>query len=331
MNNDSQIPGFCTLWVLVVLAGVLGTAHTQAAPTASIPDVTPLLPYAVFGNQYELVNATIVGNVGISNAGQIAYNANVSISGRLDMGIGATAVPSSDEGTDTHDGESGAGGGGMGGGTEPHEGETTVGPGGVSGGIHEGLDLAGPQARVGLVSSALASLTATSPQTIVSGTGRGTNTLGSTNAIDDVQVFNLSALTLTGNRSLTLVGDPGDFFVLNVLDMNVKGHVIIGSLAQAQHTFLNLYDPSGGDLGQVMGGESQFFGTLLVPYDAAQLKGTVSGAVWSGAGTIELMENVTVINVPFDPPAVPDAGSTSFLLVLGSSVVLVLKRLIRFA
>lgn len=288
MNTDSRCRGFCCPRVRGrFLVPLLVAAWAQAAPLASLPNVNPLLPYATFGSQYVENNATTIGNAGIANGGNLVLGTAVSISGRLDLGIGASMSGSAT----------------------------------IAGGTFAGLDFAAAQSLVSSASSALAGL----PPTATYGSLVAATTLGATNGVDDVQVFNLGTVNLAGSNALTLVGDPGDFFVLNTPDVNLNGHAVIGSAAQAARTWINLYDDSGSDLGHLAWANSHVYGTVLIPHDSAQVMGTVSGAIWSGSGTLTLMTSAAVIGDPLEAPSVPDTPQPGWMLAIACGILAVVR------
>ncbi len=138
-------------------------------------------------------------------------------------------------------------------------------------------------------------------------------TFGTINGIADVYVIDITG-TLTSN--ISFVGDPGDYFVLNVNKMDLTGSDAIGSLAQSSHTFVNLY--GGGDLGTVAHIGNVIDGTIFVPNATKATFHSENGAIYSGLGQITLMSGATVNYVPFQPPTVPEP---SVMLLLGSGLV----------
>lgn len=278
MMKFSQFSQWATLSAVVggLLLGRLG-----AVPVTSLPDVSLLTPYATFGHSYNDHNVTVQGNAGISNNGSLALEAPSSITGNLYLGTGASVS----------------------------------GPGHVLGTTFSGLNLLAAQAQVQSASSALASLTPVDVSLGAVTVPAGGVTWGTANGVVDVNVFNVASIT-TGGGSISFAGDPGDYYVLNIAGgLTMSGSAAIGSAALASHTFVNLYDDSGTDLGLIAMVGNVINGTLLIPYDSATLH-SVSGAIWSGAPTIKLMSGARIISVPFEPPppTVPDTAPTWILL-----------------
>jgi hypothetical protein len=117
-------------------------------------------------------------------------------------------------------------------------------------------------------------------------------------------------------RSGSLIPDrllgAGDVFVLNIADdLSLTGSASIGTIAQAGHTFVNLYDNSGTNLGLVAHIGDMINATTLIPYDSATFH-SVNGAIWSGDGTITLMSNATVNQVPI---TITTPEPSSFMLL----------------
>jgi hypothetical protein len=246
---------------------LLGAGIARAVPISDLPDFSPLIPYTTFGNDTFLNLATINGNAGISANGTFKMSAPSVINGRLDEDSGVTN--SIDSGAT------------------------------ITGGIHMGVDLSAAQALVFSASTTLAGLTPSTTLGAVNVPAGGVS-FGSLDGIADVNVINMTSLT-SGNGNISLVGDPGDFWVLNISGaLSLTGSAAIGSLSQASHTFINLDDNSGTDLGTVAHINNVINGMVLIPFDDATFH-SMNGATWSGNGMITFMSGATIQGIPEAP------------------------------
>ena len=280
---------------LTVCALFVSPGAAKAALLTSLPDMSALTPFATFGNQYFDSNVTINGNVGISANGIVNVMSPSTINGNLYLATGATKI----------------------------------GPGSVTGTTFINQNLTAAQNQVFSASLVLQNLTPSQTFGAVTVPAGGV-TYGSVNGIADVTVINVASLT-TGGGNITFAGDAGDYFVLNIahgLDMTGSA-AIIGGLPG--HLLVNLWDPSGIDLGVVAHVGNVINGTTLIPYDDATFH-SVNGTIYSGYGTITLMSGATVDYVPFAPPVTPVPEPTTFiagallLLPFGASTLRILRR-----
>jgi choice-of-anchor A domain-containing protein len=257
---------------------------------ADLPDISLLTPYATFGNFLNDQNVTINGNVGIGNNGTLKLESPSTITGNLDLGIGATT-----------------GGGGF--------------PANVTGTITTGVDFTAAQNQVQSASTALAGLT---PNTTLVNVTSG-QSFGAVNGIADVFVVNVSSIALGSGENLTFSGDAGDIFVLNVSgDVDMSGDAAISALSQASYVLINL--TTGASLGNVAHIGNVINGTTLIPDATYAEFHSVNGAIFGGLGEIKLMSGAKVESVPFQPPTVPDAGSTMVLMSIGLGCLAAAKR-----
>jgi len=273
--------------------GILRAANflqsSPAAPISALPNVSLLVPFAVFGNDVNNQNVTINGNVGISNGGTLIHAGPSTINGDLHLGIGATAR------------------------------QTRV-AGIITGATFTNENLTSAQNQVFTASSTLAGLTPNA----TFGTVNTSQIFGSLNGIADVTVINIATLSLASGESITFVGDPGDYFNINIsTDLNLSGNAFIGSTAQASHTFINI--TAVGNLGGVSMVGNVINGTILIPNASATFH-SANGAVWGGNGEIKFQSAATINGIPFDQ--VPEASTTS-LLTVGLIVVAGLARRLR--
>ncbi len=186
---------------------------------------------------------------------------------------------------------------------------TESGPGHVTGTTFLNQDLTAAQNQVFTASTALRALTADQTLTNIN----SSMIFGIVNGIADVYVVDVTG-TITANVSF--IGDPGDYFVLNVNKMALTGSDAIGSLAQASNTFVNLY--GDGNLGTVAHIGNIIDGTILIPNATSATFHSENGAIYSGTGKITLMSGATVNYAPFQPPTSVPEPST--MLLLGSGL-----------
>ena len=126
-------------------------------------------------------------------------------------------------------------------------------------------------------------------------------------------VVNISSIG--GNADFSLVGNAGDYFVLNVSGAaSFTGSTGIHGV-DASHVLINLYNSSLGNLGVVAHVGDVLNGTIFVPYDATTFH-SENGAIFAGNGLITLMSGATVTEVPFTQ-SVPDGGASLLLLCMG--------------
>jgi hypothetical protein len=277
--------GLATLGLL--LSG-LGTISLHAVPVGSLPDVSPLIPFAVFGNDVNLHNVTVNGNVGVSANGTFALESPSTVNGNVYLASGVTT-----------------GGGGF--------------PGNINGTLFNNQDLAAAQARVATASATLAALT---PNLTLASISSG-QIFGAINGVADVYVVNVTGdINLGSGENISFVGDAGDFFVLNVAgDVDMGGNAAIGSLPQASHIFFNL--TMAGSLGNVAHVDNIINATTIIPNATYAEFHSINGAIWGANGEIKLMSGSKVQGVPLD---VPDAGSTLTLMGLGLGLLAAAKR-----
>jgi hypothetical protein len=250
--------------ITLVCFGVFQPSTARAASISDLPKVDALLPYTVFGNDTFLNLATVNGNVGVSANGNFKMSAPSVINGRLDEDTGVTN--SIDNGAT------------------------------ITGGIHTPVNLAAAQAQVFSASTTLAGLTPSTTLGAVNVPAGGV-TFGTVDGIADVNVINMTSLT-SGNGNISLVGDPGDFWVLNISGaLSLTGSAAIGSISQAANTFVNLDDTSGADLGTVAHINNVINGMVLIPFDKATFH-SMNGATWSGDGLITFMSGATIQGIP---------------------------------
>jgi|ERR1051326_980708 hypothetical protein len=273
-----------------VLGFVLSAQQAQAVALSDLPDISLLTPYATFGNFLNDNNVTVDGDVGIGNGGKLQLEAPSSINGNLFLGIGATA-----------------GGGGF--------------PGNVSGSITTGVDFTAAANQLQSASTSLAGLT---PNVTLGAVTTG-QSFGTINGVADVFVVNVSSIALGSGQNISFSGDAGDVLVLNVSgDVDMTGDAAISALSQASHVLLNL--TTSGTLGNVAHVGNIINGTTLIPDATYAEFHSVNGAIFGGLGQIKLMSGAKVESVPFQPPTVPDAGSTMLLLSMGLGCLGVAKR-----
>jgi hypothetical protein len=279
-----------TAGTAAVLGLVLPTQQAQAVPSTDLPDLSQLTPYATFGNFLNDQNVTVSGNVGVANGGTLKLEAPSTINGNVTLGIGATAS-----------------GGGW--------------PGNVTGTITTGVDLSGAAAQLQSASTVLAGLTAN--QTL--GALTSGQTFNAVNGVADVYVVNVASISLGSGQNISFSGDAGDVFVLNVSgDVDMSGNAAIASLNSASQVLFNL--TTSGSLGNVAHIGNVINGTTLVPDATYAEFHSINGAIWGGLGEIKLMSGAKVESVPFQPPTVPDAGSTMLLMSIGLGALGLAKR-----
>jgi len=279
-----------TAGTAAVLGLALSAERAQAVPVSDLPDLSLLTPYATFGNFFNDQNVTINGNAGIGNNGKLFLESPSSIKGNLDLGIGATA-----------------GGGGY--------------PGNVGGAITTGVDLTAAQNQVQSASTSLAGLAAD----VTLGAVTTGQTFGAVNGVADIFVVNVASIKLGSGQNIAFSGDAGDIFVLNVSggeDMN--GDAAISALGQASHVLINL--TTTASLGKVAHIGNVLNGTTIIPDATYAEFHSVNGAIFGGLGEIKLMSGSKVESVPFQPPTVPDAGSTMLLMSMGLGCLAAVKR-----
>ena len=265
-----------------VFAGAVLSAAALSSANAQIPDLGPLLPYALFGNASFLNLATVNGNVGVPANGSFQMSAPSFINGRLDADSGVTL--------------------------------SIADPSHISGGIHLGVNLAAAQALVFSASMALRNLSAN----YTLGNVTTAQTFASTGA---VTVIDMNSLSLGGSNNISLSGGPNDVFVLNIAHgVSLTGSSIIGAGVDPSHILLNFYDNTG-NLGTVAHINNVLNGTLFVPFDSATFH-SMNGAIWAGDGLITLlMSGATLTGVPFVPEVVPNwmiLAGLVFVTVAGS-------------
>lgn len=276
------------VFTLVALP-VLTSATAKAVMTSALPNMDLLTPYATFGNFFNDNNVTINGNAGISNYGKLLLEAPSSITGKLDLGIGATT-----------------GGGGY--------------PANVGGPITTGIDFTAAQNQVFSASNTLAGF---APDQTLASLSTGMNFTGN----GAVKVVNITGnVDLGSGEHITFSGGANEYLVLNVFgDLDMGGDAMIGTLAQASHILLNLRNP--GSLGNVTHVGNLINATTLIPLATYAEFHSTNGAIYGGfggdgavnqggpAGEIKLMSDSTVNYVPFDnppPPVIPEPTTMLF-------------------
>jgi hypothetical protein len=281
---------FMTAGTVAVLGFLLPAQQAMAVPVTDLPDLSLLTPYATFGNFLNDNNVTINGNVGIGNNGTLKLESPSTITGNLYLGIGATT-----------------GGGGF--------------PGNVTGTITTGVDFTAAQNQVQSASTTLAGLAANLTLGAVT-TGQS---FGSVNGVADVFVVNVASINVASGENLTFAGDAGDIFVLNVSgNVDMSGDAAISALSQASYVLINL--TTTASLGNVAHVGNVINGTTLIPDATYAEFHSVNGAIFGGLGEIKLMSGAKVESVPFQPPTVPDAGSTMVLMSIGLGSLAAAKR-----
>jgi hypothetical protein len=273
-------------------AMLISALQSRAASIGSLPNMSSLTPYAVFGNDINANNVAIHGNTGIGNNGHLQLEAPSSINGKLDLGIGATAA-----------------GGGY--------------PANVTGAITTGLNLTGPQAQLQAASTTLAGL---APNLTLGGTITTGQTFGTPNGVADVFVVNLLNVALGSGQNFNFAGDAGDYYVVNISgDLDMNGDAAIGTSAQASHILLNL--TTSGTLGNVAHIGNVINATTLIPDATYAEFHSVNGAIYGGDGEVKLMSGAKVEYIPFNNT--PDAGPTAFALLIGCGALGLAKKKLR--
>jgi hypothetical protein len=298
-NLTQKLIGALTVCALFVIP-VLSPGAAKAALVTALPDVSALIPYALFGNADFLNLATVKGNVGISANGTFSMSAPSVITGRLDLGSGVNISGI-------------ANGASIGGFIYP---DATA--------IHQNVPLATAQSQVFSASTTLQGLAAN----YVLG---ALTTAQSFSAVGSGAVTVIDIASISGAGDITLVGGASDYFVINVAGAaSFTGSTGIQGV-DGSHILINLYNSSIGDLGVVAHINNLLNGTILVPYDSATFH-SENGAIWGGNGLITLMSGATIDNVPFAPPVLPVPEPTTFiagallLLPFGASTLRILRR-----
>src|ERR1044071_5089348 len=70
---------------------LLAAQSVLAVPISSLPDLSLLTPFAVFGHNLNLQNVTVTGNVGVSQNGTFKLDAPSHVVGNASLGTGVTA------------------------------------------------------------------------------------------------------------------------------------------------------------------------------------------------------------------------------------------------
>jgi hypothetical protein len=309
-DRTQKLIGALTVGALFVIP-VLSPGAAKAVLVSALPNMSLLTPYATFGNFFNDQNVTVKGNAGISNFGHLSLEAPSQITGRLDLGIGATTS-----------------GGGY--------------PGQVLGPITTGIDFTSAQNQVFSASSTLAGFAADTTLTSLS-SGLSISGNGA------VKVVNITGnVDLVSGENITFSGGANEYLVLNIFgDLDMGGNAMIGTLGQASHILVNLV--TTGSLGNVTHVNNFINGTTLIPFATYAEFHSVNGAIYGGfggdgqyglqgsagnAGMIKLMSDSTVNYTPYVPPPPPPAvpEPTTFiagallLLPFGASTLRILRR-----
>lgn len=259
---------------------LLSPAVTQAVPISALPDLSPLTPYAFFGNNLNVNLATVYGNVGISDNGTIKISAPSGITGRLDLGSGVST----------------------------HIAGTIGGP------INTGVSLSTAQDLVGTASSMLQGFTSDYNQSKVT-TAQTFNALNP----DAVTVIDLGSISLGGSDTITLNGGTNDYFVVNVSNgvaFTGSSGIFGSGGVDPSHILLNFY--SSALTGTVAHINDVLQGTMFVPNSGPTFH-SVNGAIYGGGQQITIMSGATLTSTPFIAPIAP-VPEPSTLALFGAGI-----------
>lgn len=268
-----------------VVALWLVAGPVRAVPVSTLPNLSALADYTLFGNNVFLNLATANGNVGISANGKFQMSAPSYIDGRLDLDTSVTTAIADP----TH----------------------------ISGGIVQPVDLSAAQAAVLSASNILSALTPDYSFGAVS-------TAMTLNAVDPVTVINVASIGGAADFMLNGgAGDYFVLNVAGAADFTGSTGVRGVGAVDASHILINFYDSALGDLGVVAHINDVLNGTTLVPYDAATFH-SENGAIYGGNGLITLMSGAQVASVPLAPPSLPEPPTVA-LIALGLAGVASLR------
>lgn len=170
-------------------------------------------------------------------------------------------------------------------------GATLTGPGQITGNIFASQDLTTEQNTVFTASEVLDALPA---DLVIS--GNQTAALSFAPPAGEVEVVDLNGGLNLNDQNISMNGDGT--LVLNVLgSFSLTGTASI--LGNAQNVFINYLGTST----MVTTGLPSIEGQVFIPNAAADLEGTVNGAVYSGDGTISFLSTSTLNGNPVPEPA----------------------------
>lgn len=188
-------------WIAGMVFGMVGATVTQATLVSDLPDMSDVNVFAVVGNNVNLANVTVDGDVGVSRNGKLTFMAASIVNGDLYLDSGVT--------------------------------KTISGPYGK---LYEPVNLSSAQGEVYSASAALAALAAdvtyanwTSPLTIA-GNG-GVNVLKITGDVN----LSSKSITLTGGPNDIFVIN-----VLGGFDLGGSGGIIAGSGMDPSRIIINM-------------------------------------------------------------------------------------------
>lgn len=229
-----------------------------------------------------LKNATITGNIGISNGGSLTFE-TYSVTGDIYIDSGATIEKLA---------------------------------GDHIGIVYENQDLSQALADAALASATAASLTAT--QTFSKGISDEISIIGN----GGINVININGIDLSGSDSLNLVGGADDVFILNILagstlnlgnsSCNIQG---VGVLAS--NILINIL----GDVGRLKGNIDGTILALgkSVRLENTLNSAIIAGGIELAAESIRI--KATITNVPLHDPILVPEPMTALLLGLGGLII----------
>lgn len=233
-----------------------GGSAAWAALITDLPDMSPLTPFAVFGNKLNLKNVTIgdpaaKGDVGVSKNGTITLDATGTINGDVYLDNPSSSTLN-----------------------------------GTYGSLNVDVDLSAAQSLVSSASSTLEGLTADQTYT----TWNTTQTIAGNGGVN---VLSITGDIGLNNATVTLTGGPNDIFVINLegkFEVKGAGKIIAGSGMDASRILINVIGTLGGPGGNVVKGENcEVHGTFLVTARQVDIKGSsIFGAIYGGTSEIKL-------------------------------------------